>query len=101
MIILSDRDITKTVQEQLNDSYSRMASLTEAIGSLKRQLEIVENQQSIIIELYKGVQVLIKVFAGMEKAAVWVTKIAAAVGIVWVIWKFTIMQTISDITKGK
>lgn len=91
----------KSVQEQLDEGYVKMASLQESMSSLQDRLVTVTEQQSRIIELYDGVTILIKVFAGMEKLAVWVTKMAAAIAIVWLIWKFAVLQVLEDFSKGK
>lgn len=89
------------VQDQLDRNLDSITTLEQEITSLSSQLRTMSDQQQEIIELYEGIKVLIKVFAGIEKAAVWVTKIAAATVILWVMWKFTVLHTITDIFKEK
>lgn len=93
--------VVKSVQEQLDESDTRMTSLNNSLVAMDSRLDKMTTQQNTIIELYEGITVLIKVFSGIEKFAVWVAKVAAAAGILWAIWKFTIIQAIEDSLRGK
>lgn len=93
--------VVRTLQDQLDEGDTKLSSLEASIVALDNRLDTMETQQAKIIEIYEGITVLIKVFAGIEKFAVWVAKVAAALGIVWAIWKFAIMQAIADSLKGK
>jgi hypothetical protein len=61
---------------------------------LKDSLEKNTTALQDFIELGKGLKFGLKILGAVERVAVWVTKCAAALGVMWAVWKFLILEAL-------
>lgn len=69
------------------------------VAALKEAIR--ENNEALAeyIELSKGFKSLWKLLGFVEKVAVWIAKIAAALGIVWGIWVYLVQEALKGSPK--
>jgi hypothetical protein len=72
-------------------------SILQTNGQALRET-VTENTNALkeFIDIAQGFKFGLKALSLMETCAVWVTKIAGAVVILWAIWKFGVMQAIAN-----
>lgn len=93
-------DLKREFEEHILVSKEEYVLLNEKIDKAVSALTTNTAASSEMLMLYDNLKKAFRVLGWVEKGAVWVTKIAAACGIVWMIWKFTLLQTIEHIKTG-
>lgn len=76
---------------------TKMKAEMDAHKSLLAQ-NSAENQELLLI--LRKVKTVISILAGIEKIAVWIAKIAVAVGLIWAVWKYVIIETVERAKEG-
>lgn len=89
--------------DALRSQEARMAHLEQEMSSLHIEVRVLKNTMDSntaalqeYIELSKSFKIGLKFLGLLEKTAVWITKMAAAGGLVWGLWKFAIKEAIAE-----
>ena len=87
------------VERRRRSDDGRIEELLETVSRMAKDLTAVKEKQDDLTERFNAVEqvtnsihTVSKVFNGVERGAVWITKIAAVVAIVGAAWKYGIMQ---------
>lgn len=70
------------------------------IDALVAALQQNTNSAGEVIALYANLKGAFQIFGWVSKAATWIGKVSVAVGIVWAIWKYLVIEAIQDKFKG-
>lgn len=93
-------DLEKRFDQHILVSKDEYIALNEKIDRAVTALTTNTAASSEMLMLYDNLKKAFRVLGWVEKGAVWVTKISAACGVMWMLWKFTFMQTIEQIKNG-
>ena len=94
----------------MGDNYDAMRSMEARMTALEKEFNVLqangkalretvtENTEALkeFIDIAQGFKFGLKALGVMEICAVWVTKVAGAMVILWAIWKFGVMQAIAN-----
>ncbi|WCD44267.1 hypothetical protein Tiera_011 [Polaromonas phage Tiera] len=87
---------------------ARFQSEFVALAKMKAELDAnaaliaqnsAENQE--LLELFRSAKGFFKVLNGIGVMAVWIGKIAAVCGITWAVWKYAVLEAITQAAKSK
>jgi len=96
---MNEHELTKSVDARFKAQELRINRMYNDFDALKLLMEKNNTSLEEFIDLAKGFKFGLKILGGIEAAAVWISKIAAAVGILWAVWKFLIKEAIAHVSK--
>ena len=96
---MNEHELTKSVDARFKAQELRINRMYSDFEALKLLMEKNNTSLEEFIALAKGFKFGLKILGGIEAAAVWVAKIAAAFGILWAIWKFLIREALAHAFK--
>lgn len=83
-----------------------MSALEHSQGILRHNVDQLADRMDTntaalneFIELGKALKFGLRFLGYIEKTAVWIAKVAAAVGIIWATWKFIILAAVEQASK--
>jgi hypothetical protein len=79
---------------KLEEDHKRM---TDTYIQMKRAVDDNTTALQEFIELGKGLKFGIKVLGVIEATAVWITKVALAIGTLWAIWKYGVIEALRNV----
>ena len=89
-------EVERRIQAQLDAGTEEIMNLKDQIFLLRNTLT-TNNEQSVeILALYANIKSFLKVMGVLESVMVWLTKTAAGVGIIWIIWKYGVVEAVKS-----
>lgn len=91
-----------SVEDELQFLKERQELIDEEILSLKELLEELKKttkELKDLLEIYKNFQFALKLFSWIERTAIFIAKIGAAVTVMWASWRFVISETFEHLSK--
>ena len=90
-----------SLEERQELTAIELAELRQAMDTFStNSIKFIENQEIMMkenremLDIYKSFKASIRIFGWVEKAAVWVTKIAAALGLGWLLFKVGAIEAV-------
>lgn len=82
------------ISARFSQEYAAIAKMKAEFDAHKALLtqNSAENQE--LLEMFRSAKIFFKVMGHIGAAAVWVGKIAVAVGILWALWKFAVWEAV-------
>ena len=94
----------------MGDNYDAMRSMEARMTALEKEFNVLQaNGQALretvndntvalkeFIDIAQGFKFGLKALSLLETCAVWITKIASALVVLWAVWKFIIAQAIAS-----
>lgn len=98
------------LQEQIDSLEERHVLTSEELVAIRTTLDAAvkalklatDNQNTLmkdskeLLEIYKGFKATVKIFGVVERIATWIAKVAVVLGICWAIFKYGVMEALSD-----
>lgn len=90
----TEYDAMRSLEARVSRQEQRITDMGGDVITLKESMDKNTEALSAYIELSKNLKVGLKLLGYLESFAVWVTKVAGAVVIMWGVWKFVVKQAI-------
>lgn len=89
----------KTLEARITALEQKVLVVSVEVLQLKESMDANTIALKEYIEISKQLKVGMKLLGYVEATAVWITKFSAAVGIVWAMWKYLILESVEQVLK--
>lgn len=79
---------------------SQFAEIKGQLTSITGKLEIREQTEKELLEMYTNIRGFLKVMSWVEYASVWIAKMSVAAGILWLIFRESVKEAIKKSGEG-
>lgn len=96
---IKQTDIFASMEAKMALQEAKIVSLSAEVLMLKEAVDTNTSALLEYIELSKSFKFTLKLLGYIERAAVFISKVAIAVGTVWAIWRFLVLEAIQQASK--
>lgn len=89
------------IHERMESFDKAMRDQAEALKANTTLTQEVKKNTEQIVDFFNAGRGFFTVVRFLGFVAVWITKVAAAAGIVWVLWKYGVSAALDEIRNGK
>lgn len=94
-------DECRTFMRRAADRDAAISHLQRDMEELKIALADANTQTKEIIEIYRGMKLLILILSMIGTVAKWISSVAAVLAILWGLWQFGVITAIANKHLGK
>lgn len=91
-----ESDLLEQVEKRMSSMEKSVIDLSTDILHLKNKLDENNRHISTYIDFLTGLRYGFKILKHIQIAAIWVASVAGASGVIYVLWRYAIIQTILE-----